>query len=280
MDDNWYDWLSEVKNNWFSVPSSVAFPLGFIQLFMPAERISVPSFKQNTFRLRDKVGIDPFLDEFGRMYEDSIEFFDRFSKQVGGPLEGLPDFAYELLSGKLILRDGRAFIEHKDGRNVPLENSSSGQKQTAPLLMILKHVLASQIKVAGYTLYPEEPEANLFPEAQQAMVCLLTYVYHKAFHDIQLIIATHSPYILSTFNNLLEAGIVQRKFPEKLGQITALVPEDCILDPADLTAYSIGPEGAVSLMDPETGLISADKLDAVSESLSENFGKLLELEYE
>mgnify|MGYP006206212493 CR=1 FL=1 len=47
----------------------------------------------------------------------------------------------------------------------------------------------------------EEPEAHLFPVAQKHLIELLAIMVNRN-EDNQLIITTHSPYILSSFNNL------------------------------------------------------------------------------
>ena len=92
-------------------------------------------------------------------------------------------------------------------------------------------------------------------------------------------ITTHSPYILTSINNLMQAGQLAKKDivdPRKLGQI---VPKRYHVDPDDVAAYHFENGTATSIIDEEEGLIMADKIDDVSIDLSNQFNKLLDLEF-
>lgn len=279
------EWILQIRNaDAHGAMPALPYPLNFTQLFAPAERGLIPMIRRNSLALFTdedylKTAIDPFLLNYGATYEGALQHAGMFQASFGLPFEKLP-FAKEIVRGALLIAQEGERILHDDGRTVPLENATSGQKQAAPFLVILKRLLYDNEPVGGHTLYAEEPEANLFPDAQRALVQLLVHVYHQAPTGIQLVIPTHSPYILAVFNNLMEAGLVRNAHPERLESLTKLLPETCILDPADVTAYTLGPEGAVSLMNPETGLIGTGKLDAVSDELEEQFNALLELEFE
>jgi hypothetical protein len=98
---------------------------------------------------------------------------------------------------------------------------------------------------------------------------------------IQFFLTTHSPYILTSFNNLIEAGIVRDKAKgdaEKLKKLYEIVPKEQILNPKDVTAWTLHDGIAENIMDKETGLINGDEIDDVSDETAEQFGKLLDLE--
>jgi len=94
-----------------------------------------------------------------------------------------------------------------------------------------------------------------------------------------LTITTHSPYILSSFNNLIEADQVAREKPESKDEVARLIPEHYWIKSSDFRAYCIHDGVLESIMDSETGLISANYLDSVSETIGVEFDELLRLGY-
>ena len=92
-------------------------------------------------------------------------------------------------------------------------------------------------------------------------------------------IATHSPYILSAFNNLIEASQVAEARPELKTEVAKLISEQYWIKSSDLKAYCIHDGQLESIMDLETGLISANYLDSVSETIGIEFDELLRLGY-
>jgi len=99
--------------------------------------------------------------------------------------------------------------------------------------------------------------------------------------DNQLIITTHSPYILSVFNNLLFAQRVVDKNPSCESEVEELIPKQFWLDPNEFAAYSLGnssieeePEYCESIFNQKTGAIKQNYLDAVSEMLGGDFNAL------
>lgn len=57
----------------------------------------------------------------------------------------------------------------------------------------------------GRSFIIEEPEAHLFPSAQSVVVSLIANAYNRAESYCSYTITTHSPYILSAMNNLIQA---------------------------------------------------------------------------
>ena len=70
-------------------------------------------------------------------------------------------------------------------------------------MIILKSLNYINSTGGGYTIYIEEPEAHLFPTAQKRIVQLLARTFNNTNSNFQIIVTTHSPYILSSFNNLI-----------------------------------------------------------------------------
>ena len=100
-------------------------------------------------------------------------------------------------------------------------------------------------------------------------------------HDNQLIITTHSPYILSVFNNLLFAQRVVDKNLSADAEVAELIPKEFWLKAEDFSAYSLGnhfmdkeADYCESIFDLEMGTIDQNYLDEVSEMLGEDFNAL------
>ena len=98
--------------------------------------------------------------------------------------------------------------------------------------------------------------------------------------DFKLLITTHSPYILSAFNNLLYAGSIaadSSKEETVIQKLNEIVPRTMRIKPNTLSAYMVENGSALSLIHEETGLISAEAIDEASDQLSQEFNELLEL---
>jgi hypothetical protein len=86
---------------------------------------------------------------------------------------------------------------------------------------------------------------------------------------------THSPYILSAFNNLILAGQLgqDKRLKKKLK-----IDEKCWIEPGTFKAYSIH-DGKLESILSDTGLINGEYLDSVSETIGNEFDEMLRLEY-
>jgi len=171
---------------------------------------------------------------------------------------------------------------------VLLKNASTGQQEVIRILQDLFLALGQQ----NFFRVIEEPEAHLFPEAQKLLVeifaCFVNY--HKEYaegkeeyQDNKLIITTHSPYILTAYNNLLFANRVIQKNPDLEKEVYKHVNKDCILDSDNFSAYSLkivqneDDEYYQNIVNPKTGLISQNFLDSVSDTLNSEFHNLYDL---
>lgn len=252
------------------------------QRFLPAGRSYFANVLDNVFSiLSSNQTIDPFLIKFGADYEYLKRIFNRnnlkFDERKDSLLsEFIDNLIAEILVGNYVREDNEDYIIHKDNRKINVSFSSSGQQETLPLLVLLKSLTRITVKGSGATTYIEEPEAHLFPSAQKKIVELISVIYNHAGISLQFVITTHSPYILTAFNNLLQAGHLLENGADKK-KLFKIVPEFEVLKCGELNAYAFQDGGVVSLIDEETGLISADLLDQVSEEIAVQFDELLEL---
>jgi hypothetical protein len=246
------------------------------QVFIPAGRSFFSNIQNSIFSiLSSGQSFDPFLVEFGAIYEKNKSAVH--DTQLNKSKKYIQDSLSEILGAKFDSNKTGDYLVHKDGRRVNLLFCSSGQQEVLPLAIILNYIFTriTDLSVA-YTLYIEEPEAHLFPSAQKKVVEMIATAHNLAKGKSQLIITTHSPYILTSFNNLLQAGELLEKGVGKK-KLYKIVPEFEILKPGELNAYAFADGGVKSLIDEETGLISAGMLDEVSEEIAVQFDELLDL---
>lgn len=122
--------------------------------------------------------------------------------------------------------------------------------------------------------YLEEPEQNLFPETQRDLVGELVRL-HNLNEDHSLTITTHSPYVLSSINNLIYAHEVGEK---DRGKVNAIIPEQSWIDFSKVRVYFVD-KGTVScLLDHEIKQIKVEAIDEVSNILNREYDDLLAIE--
>jgi predicted ATPase len=249
-----------------------------LQIFIPAGRSFFSLLQKNIFKfLRTSNNIDPFLLEFGIFYEDIKQLKHGFipamvNKIIQSILKGvfMPDENILLLT---------------EGNKIPLELLSSGQQEALPLMLVLSWISSSKNRQNtngnhySYNIYIEEPEAHLFPDAQEAMSRLISFLQHNTEWQTTFFITTHSPYMLAAFNNLIKAGNIVKQNPALKEAVCKAIPESMHIDIDRFAAYTLEDGSAVSIIDNETNLINADAIDSVSESIMEIFNTLQDIEF-
>jgi hypothetical protein len=231
--------------------------------------------------LSSNKAIDPFLTEFGQLYESIKRYQPRLrqdaaEKDTKKIIESLIE---DILCGVHIQEKGKDYFLTKDGRKIGIANSSSGQQEMLPLAIILGVLPFIGFSPVGSSVFVEEPEAHLFPTAQKRIVELLATVFNISRQPVQFVITTHSPYILTAFNNLLQAGLVASNLRDAdKEQLYSIVPQAKVLKPCDVRAYSLVAGDISNICCEDTGLIATNIIDDVSNELSIEFGHLLELE--
>ena len=265
--------------------TSIGREAAFTQLFIPAGRSFFADLQNNIFSfLSSNNALDPFLREFGSIYEN-IKRVRIVSRGRVGEKDVKDIQQVEInrlieksLCGKHVQEKGKDFLEVADGRRISIANSSSGQQETLPLTIMLAKLPFLSSGRAGQTLYIEEPEAHLFPSAQRNIVELIATVFNYRKEQLQFFITTHSPYVLTAFNNLLQAGLLyQESSGDVQRQLEKIVSRYKSLDISDLSAYVLMDGKCRSIVCPETGLIDAKVIDSVSDDLAIEFEQLLNL---
>lgn len=123
----------------------------------------------------------------------------------------------------------------------------------------------------------EEPEQNLYPESQGKVLYELLECLNSN-KDNQLIITTHSLYILSYLTLSAKAAeLLNKGIPAD--KIEKIVPEKSAVSGNKITIYETKEDGSITKLSPYENLPSDDNLlnKAMAEG-NENFSRLLDLE--
>ena len=283
-----YEQIDNIRNEYFKKQeSNLGAVSSFDQLFIPAGRSFFSILQSSIFTfLSNNKAIDPFLTEFGSLYENAKRFYDFYNEDVATDKNNnrkIDILVDTILKGKHITEKGKDYLISNDGRKVSLENSSSGQQEMLPLSIILKYIMFPFFNKYGNTVYIEEPEAHLFPDAQRTIVSLITTIFNLSKIPLQFVITTHSPYILAAFNNLIYASSVGEKIPQnssnsKRRKLNKAVPEEQRIAYKNIEVYAVKDGIAKSIMSDEMELIETNILDEASDIITNQFDKILNLD--
>ncbi|MCW9679579.1 ATP-binding protein [Dolichospermum planctonicum UHCC 0167] len=223
------------------------------------------------------VGIKETFRKIGDFsFEGLIDNYAR--NEVKGKLYDIKNRIDKILKGEYqIDHRGEIIVLNMEQEYVYLSNASSGQQES---IRILQDIFINILDDAKVLRIIEEPEAHLFPVAQKQLIELLALMVNHN-DDNQLIITTHSPYVLTVFNNLLFANRVVEKNPSTESEVAQIIPQDSWLSAKDFSAYSLGNQSVSQdtnycepIFNQEKGTIQQNYLDTVSEILGGDFQAL------
>ena len=95
------------------------------------------------------------------------------------------------------------YFNQANGIVLEMQATSSMVKELTPLILYLRYVA-----LPGQLLVIDEPEMNLHPEAQVRIIELLAMLVN---YDLNVLITTHSPYIVDHLTNLMKAAQSEQK---------------------------------------------------------------------
>ena len=174
--------------------------------------------------------------------------------------------------------NGQGFIKNK--RQVEfskLKNGASGYQSTIPVVLAVKHYTEFERKSKTFII--EEPELNLFPKAQKKLMEFFVENIKNNAHSFLL--PTHSPYILSSIENLMYAyklGNIENGIHKD--KVNLIVPESYWINPEDVSVYFLNRGKSKDVLDRKEALIGKDYIDSVSKILNDEFDQLLNIEVE
>jgi len=164
-------------------------------------------------------------------------------------------------------------------KELALQESASGYQSVVPLFLVMKYFADEfdneSLTIGEKTFIIEEPELNLYPKTQNRLVNVLAKFAN--LHNNNLVITSHSPYILTSFNNLLFAHQISKKTTSNLKEISNVIPQESWIDSSKFSAYHIEKGKAKSIFDKNEGLIKETELDSASEIIMGNFNTLMSI---
>lgn len=162
---------------------------------------------------------------------------------------------------------------------VKLIYGSSGQQESLWILLLLFVAILENKK--SYIVL-EEPEAHLYPAAQRNIVELIALTMNSS--NSRFLVTTHSPYILSSANLLIQSASVENYIGANKNEET-IIRKQLRISPQKILAYKIGENGKDTLkniVDKTSGLIESIEIDTISQEINEESDKLdiLEMKYD
>jgi len=228
--------------------------------YIPAERIALPMISESLFELTLEQSTLP-------------NYFLQFGRDFTVARKNQKTFNIPILNVEFEHNDGRNVVVLRNNHSLLLEETSSAIQANLPLLVMLQY----PIKKASLFVI-EELELHGFPMLQKE---LLYYIIERARHpslnNAYFVLPTHSPYILSTANNLLFAAKVAEQDKANEREVDKIISKDSWINRDDFSAYYLENGKATSIVNEQTGLIDENELDGISESLGGEFDALMEL---
>lgn len=237
-------------------------------IYIPADRIIISLLSQSIYSIiQNKINLPQLLLDFAANYEKARN--------------EIKEYNIKFLKANYHYKNGKEILEINK-QETPIAEAASGFQTLIPMLLVCEYYLKDKL---SQTYIIEEPELNLFPTAQKDLIYHLINIINDSYSKEQntthdLIITTHSPYILASLNNLLLAGKIKDEQNEKFTKAKKIVNGDFYITKNDLNVYALKNGKAKNIISKETGLISENELDNVSEEINYEFNALKDLYFE
>lgn len=229
-------------------------------IYIPSERNFLHLIAENTLGLiNNNVQIPKHLLNSGQEYEKA--------------LQTIKELPLSIIDKKIkYKREGKtSYIYHNENEKVDLLESASGLQSIIPILLLVEYSKSLKEKY-NFNFVVEEPELNLYPKAQHELIKYL--IKNCLFNRKNLILTTHSPFVLASLNNLLLAYDKGQKNPKEVNKI---IKKESWLNPKNFIAYELKNGKAKKIMNDKLGQISENMIDGVSDAFANEFDKLLDL---
>jgi predicted ATPase len=157
----------------------------------------------------------------------------------------------------------------------------SDEKLSDEVKMTALRVLSAKFKNECFINIVEEIEQNLYPTAQKAMLFNLLECANRTQGN-QLILTTHSPYIISFLTLAIKAqSLWQKTIPTRdlQQQLSAIVPKNASLNAQEVAIYTLTENGSIHKLSTFDGLPSDDNfLNQILAESNQLFDSLLAIE--
>lgn len=248
--------------------------------FIPAGRSFFACLENNVFSFLSKnIHIDYFLKEFGMVYQRSRSLLSMRipRKNSESIMNSFSDVCQKYICGTYLQKQQKDYIRNtKNGLEIEVRDASSGQQELLPILFAI-------FREQERLFLIEEPETHIFPSSQSEIIKYIVSTQDPNSCRKSFLFTTHSPYVLTTLNNLAYAGILESRFVNEnrndmLEKLDKIYPNQERIQKDNLSAYYFYEGNVKSIIDSETGMIDAEKLDEISNITNEKFSNLVNLE--
>lgn len=271
MSDNDTEWNQLSKEKQDSLQLFIFGALkGFVYdpVYIPSERILLSIMKDSVFSLL----------RFGSSIPESIVKFGSRYEQAKGKFKNLDmDFLNIRVS---FSKEEDKIVFLNDQTVVDFLHASSGLQSVIPLWTVLQSVFSQHLQHEHIVI--EEPELNLFPTQQVALIRkIISGMNHQ---KCNIVFTTHSPYILSVIDNMILANEIYKKAKDKKdiqNKITNIISKKEFVDFEEVASYGFNDDGTVvDIRDVESRLTGAINIDQASNETNRIFSRLLDIEDE
>lgn len=255
------------RNEWINNKNELTRAQFSKSIFIPSERMMFSEFRERKESILYDPVQTPQMRRFCSRIESSKLLYMRSSglwdNGQGILLDRFTALQKEALRGVVRYTNGM-WSWHVDGAGViPLGGLSSGQMAAWPFFLLSSVVNSTKLI---HNFFFEEPELHLHPNAQKNIVEAIALLVESGNN---VVITTHSPFILYVINNLIQAHIAYDGKPPE-GEFS--------IDPDHVAAYCMG-EKPHSIVDKETKLLDLDEIDDVFDDIGEYFQTMLDVAY-
>ena len=235
------------------ITNNIAFQSNLSSKYIPAERNLISLFNKyvTTFITAD-IPLPKFLLNFSSQYVRAREEIRELN----------------LLNIKYKFQSDQERIYYNDKNYLLLERSSSGIQSALPLYLTVQYFANKHSAIII-----EELEQNLFPKAQKETV---EYIIEQISENNNLFMMTHSPYVLSTLNNLIFAYKVAQLGEDAKKEVKEVFKEKQWINPNDFSAYYLK-NGIAKNIVSKRGLITDNEIDDISDEIGDDFDELMEI---
>ncbi|ASJ20869.1 hypothetical protein BHAMNSH16_04090 [Brachyspira hampsonii] len=258
-----------------------------ITYYIPASRSSIALLNNQRTRL-DYNTIDfifyPFLtlvEKIEFLFKDGVR---NFVKNVNDDdkkiiLNEMNKKIEKYMGGQYFCDDKFGYIKlDNTNKKIPVDKISSGQQEILWLLNVLLGIIWLNKK--NIFVIIEEPEAHLYPNMQKEIIDFI--VNFMNITNSNILITTHSPYILTSANNLLYAGKLKENYKnnkEKIEKINNIVGEYSYINPNEINAFKLylNDFRYTNLINEENE-INCEEIDDISNTINETYTKLFDME--
>lgn len=268
------EFISEARKIFAEGRTPVFIPAGRTLLTLLSGQINI-NFKPSDFIMEDFLKtINDIRPQVGHGLEEVEELARKTWPIQPDSLRAslARDEITKILKGKYSFVGGEERIYHNSVGHTKLSVASSGQQESLWVILVTYMLILERESI--FTVI-EEPEAHLFPESQYSIIKLLSLLANNTASN-QILITTHSPYVLESINNLVCAN---RYGKNQIEAVSKIVKRQMWVNIDEVNAYRFDYDGkSHSIIDDELKMIRSEEIDSASRILSDEYAQLVDFE--